>query len=71
MLIIEYGFYWRIYWHWLIDMLLSSQCCHLTFHLSFFSFQQVVDVNINYDARAGRSTAEVRLFVHPFIVVEL
>ncbi|KAJ0052890.1 hypothetical protein Pint_01234 [Pistacia integerrima] len=31
--------------------------------------EQVVDVNINYDARAGRSTAEVRLFVLPFIVV--
>ncbi|KAJ0112608.1 hypothetical protein Patl1_01277 [Pistacia atlantica] len=30
--------------------------------------EQVVDVNINYDARAGRSTAEVRLFVLPFIV---
>lgn len=50
--------------------LLKVSLCMITLKLSYaFSFQQIVDVNVNYNAREGRSTVEVRLFIHLFYAV--
>ena len=52
--------------------LIKSKTCFITLKLSYaISFQQIVDVNVNYNAREGRSTAEVRLFIHLFYTLEV
>jgi hypothetical protein len=35
------------------------------------SFQQIVDANVDYNAREGRSTAEVSCFIQPSLIAEL